>query len=86
MSKPQSLIDQLCAVALAYCRAKGLAVGTVSTHCFGDGNKLGFIMEGKADLTTARFERSIQWFADNWPRGAAWPDGCKRPVRSRESA
>lgn len=73
-----TLIDQLCSVAAAYGEAKGISQARVSTLVFGEGTKLPAIVEGGADLTTARFERAMQWFSDHWP-DAAWPDNVPRP-------
>ena len=73
-----TLIDQIRAVAGAYCAARGLSRSRVSTIVFGDGQKLDQI-EGGADLTTRRYEAALRWFAANWPEGAPWPRGVPRP-------
>jgi len=73
------LIEHLQVVARVYCDARKLSVSRVSTLVFGDGQKLGSVLGSGADLTTARFEKTMQWFADNWPEGAEWPESVPDP-------
>ena len=78
-----SLLEQIRELALRYAAARHLSVGRVSKLLFGDGTKLGGILAGRADLTTRRFERSIEWFSANWPAGADWPTSVQRPAAKR---
>lgn len=41
--------------------------------------KLGAVIERNADMTTARFEASMEWFSANWPENTPWPEGIERP-------
>ena len=52
----------------------------------GDTKKLGAILEDGADLHTRRFEKAVQWFSDNWPAEAAWPEQIMRPRQTAEDA
>lgn len=71
-------ISNLLIVADAYSAALGAEAKTVSWRVFGDSKKLDAIRSG-ADIQVGRYERAIQWFADNWPAAAAWPKGVERP-------
>lgn len=80
-----SLKDQLLHVAQLYALAVGAkgrdgqtTLSGVSTRVFGDGKTFARITAG-GDVTTGNFERAMRWFSDNWPEGAAWPDGVDRP-------
>jgi hypothetical protein len=44
---------------------------------FGDSKKLGALRRG-ADLQSRRLEKAFAWFANQWPRGLAWPRGIPR--------
>lgn len=74
-----TLIEQLCLVAETYKDARKLSRARVSTLVFGDGSKLGAIVDKGADLTTSRFEQSLLWFSENWPDDAIWPVEVPRP-------
>lgn len=71
-------IDQLLVVARAYANATGLELSTVSWRVFGDTKKLPAIEAG-ADIQVRRYEKAIQWFSENWPEDARWPDEVARP-------
>jgi hypothetical protein len=75
-----TLIDALKIVALKYAELRSLSHGRVSTLAFGDGTKLPNILNGEADLTTARFERTMRWFSENWPENSEWPSAVPRPA------
>jgi hypothetical protein len=40
-------------------------------------------IESGQTFTVKTFDRAVQWFSDNWPDGAAWPEGVARPARTR---
>lgn len=73
-----TLRSHLIAVADAYCAARRLSRARVSTIVFNAGAALDRIAAGK-DITTGRWERAMAWFHQNWPEGAEWPRGIKRP-------
>lgn len=73
-----SLRLQLLTLADAYCKARKLSRARVSTIVFNAGMALDRIASGK-DLTTGSWERAMAWFSQNWPEGAEWPKGVKRP-------
>lgn len=76
-----ALKDQLVKVATTYATEKGLSLSRVSTIVLGDG-KVFDRLQGRADLTTSRFEAAMIWFSNNWPSDVAWPDGVVRPFAS----
>jgi hypothetical protein len=79
--------EQILAVSDRYGSASGIGRKRVSTIVLGRGSKLDDIAIG-GDLLTAIFERAMQWFSDNWPDAAEWPDGVPRPEpeKAREAA
>lgn len=77
------LVDQLIAVATTFHEARKLSLSRVSGLVFQDGNKLKHIVNGKADLTTTRFENAMLWFSQNWPDGLEWPANISKPSSSR---
>ena len=70
--------DSLLLLARTYGEHLQLELSQVSWRALGDSKKLDAI-EGGADLSTRRFERAVQWFADNWPEEAVWPPTLDRP-------
>lgn len=73
-------IDALLTVARCFAAARSLSLSRVSTLVFNDGSKLGTLATGDADIGTRRLVRAMAWFSQNWPEGAAWPDGIDRPA------
>jgi len=72
--------EQLLAVSRAYGAAENIDLSTVSWRALGDGKKLAAIVEG-ADIQSRRFLKTMQWFSDNWPENAIWPESIDRPAR-----
>lgn len=72
-------IDQLLSVARAYAEAEGIDLSTVSWRALGDTKRLPAIEQGR-DIQVRRFERTMQWFSDNWPASADWPTEINRPL------
>lgn len=75
-----SLIDQLLQISAAYRAARGLSVARVSYLAFGDGKVLSGLANAGRDITTRRLEAAVQWFSDNWPEHATWPEQIHRPA------
>lgn len=73
-------IAQLLALAAIYGRAKGISHWRVSQLVFNDGKKLA-ALEGGKRITTERLDVAMQWFSDNWPQAAAWPEEIARPAQ-----
>lgn len=76
-----SSIDRFLVLVERYCAAASIAEATLSTKLFNDGKRLSIIRDG-GDLGTRHFERSVQWFSDNWPASAEWPSEIERPFSS----
>jgi len=72
-------IQQILTLAEAYAAHRALSDSRVSTLAFGDGNMIRRL-RGGSDITTGRAERTMRWFSENWPEGAAWPEGVPRPA------
>ncbi len=73
-------IASLLTVAEAYAQAYGLSETTVSKRALQDSSRLAELRSGSCDIGVKRLERTLQWFSDNWPRGAEWPVSVSRPV------
>lgn len=71
-------ITHLLALADEYQRVDRVADTTLSFRVFADSKKLA-ALRADGDMTTARFNLTVQWFSDNWPDGAVWPAGIDRP-------
>lgn len=57
----------------------------LSTIVMNGGHVIDRISSG-GDLGTVSFERARQWFSDNWPEGAEWPDDISRPTKAEAAA
>jgi hypothetical protein len=75
-------IDALLILCDRYCKSVQKAEATLSTKLFGAGSRISQLRGGATDIGVRRLNRAIQWFSDNWPVDAAWPDGVDRPVPS----
>ena len=72
-------IGSLLALSHAYAAARGVSLSRVSTLCFNDGGKLK-ALEAGADIGARRLARALDWFSENWPEGAVWPEAVARPA------
>lgn len=50
-----------------YAKLTGLALGTVSDRCAGDGKFLHQVQRGE-NFTVDRYQRAMDWLTANWPR------------------
>lgn len=69
----------LLALAEAYGAATGRSLSRVATLCANHGHFFVRIQAG-GGFSIDRFDRIVQWFADNWPSGTDWPAGVVRPA------
>lgn len=76
-------IAHLLNLADEYQRVLSVEDKTLSFRVFGDSKKLA-ALRTDADITTQRFNAAVRWFAENWPDGAAWPDGIDRPPAPKQ--
>lgn len=70
--------SHLLALADEYERVESVEDKTLSFRLFRDSKKLS-ALRGEGDITTARFNLALEWFAANWPEHAQWPKGIARP-------
>ncbi len=75
------LTDNLAACAAAFAGARGLELSTIGRLAAGDSRFFSRLTEGKT-FTARKYDDVIQWFSDNWPAGAEWPEGVARPAPS----
>lgn len=71
-------VSHIIALSDAWLAATGLRETTLSNRLFGESKKLALLRAG-FDLTTSRYRMALQWFADNWPDDADWPDMVPMP-------
>ena len=50
----------------------------VSRLAVGSWDAIARLREGNG-ITTHRADKLVQWFSDNWPSTADWPEGIGRP-------
>ncbi|MCP4564034.1 MAG: hypothetical protein GY873_30260 [Bosea sp.] len=79
-----TLIEQVVAVATAYCAAEQVEVGRASWRAFAESKTLGNLIARKSSPTLERADRALWWFSANWPADAEWPAGVPRPDPSAE--
>lgn len=63
--------------------AKGLEISTVSQRAAGDWRFFDRIVDGKS-FTARTYDRVMEWFAQNWPSDAPWPEGVRRAAPTPE--
>lgn len=77
--KSQAIAD-LVLVCDVYCATKDVSRSAVSRAIFDRSGHIADMAAGLRDISTSTFERSLAWFSENWPQGAAWPDSIERPA------
>lgn len=77
-------LDKLIAVATRYSELSGLSLATISTRACNDGKALPKLLIGR-DVGTRIFDRTMEWFSDNWRDDWDWPDGVERPAQTKET-
>lgn len=77
--------DHIVRLASIYAEAEAKPLVTVSSRVFGDSKKLSAMADG-ADITVRRYAQALQWFSDNWPANAQWPEELERPLPSPDAA
>lgn len=73
-----NLRNALIIVANRYCEGSGLSRGRVSTIVLNSGTALDRIEAG-ANFTNKSYERALNYFSENWPNDAVWPENIMRP-------
>ncbi len=76
--RAMNTIQSLLMVVDAFREARQVSDARVSTLVFNDGGKVKQLREGR-DIGVLTSMRAFQWFSDNWPENAQWPDGVQRP-------
>lgn len=72
-------------VHTAYCAAFAGADAGVAIRVLIDEEKFADLAVTKKSVIGG-FSGALNWFADNWPDGAVWPDAVARPAAIRERA
>lgn len=76
--QPMNTIQSLLMVVDAFREARQVSDARVSTLVFNDGGKIKQLREGR-DIGVLTSLRAFQWFSENWPDNASWPNGVQRP-------
>ena len=81
------LASNLAKLVDRYGASRGLTASTIGKMCASDGRFFSRLREGKT-FTVRNYDDLIQWFSDNWPSDAQWPEEVGRPLEpmSREAA
>jgi hypothetical protein len=80
-----TLRAHILSLAAAFEQATGSSWRTIGKVAMNDNTF--FVRIGRGDGFTIRtFDRILQWFSDNWPENAEWPEGIERPVRTGVAA
>lgn len=75
------LKDGLAALGAEFSRVTGRKVSGVWASAAKDARFMERLESGQT-FTMKTFDRAVQWFSDNWPDGACWPECVKRPART----
>ena len=62
-----------------YCGATGRSPATVAALICNQSTLFSRLRAG-GSCQIDTWERAVQWFSDNWPAGAEWPDAVDRPT------
>lgn len=61
--------------------ACGVTPATAAKRALND-NTFFARIEGGAGFSVRTADRLLQWFSDNWPADAQWPEGLDRPFHA----
>lgn len=67
---------------LAQDGAVPMKLTSLAVSVCGDGRLFSRIVRG--ELTVDRYDRTLAWFAENWPEDAEWPADIPRPENWRD--
>jgi hypothetical protein len=70
--------DRLLLTARTFADARGLSLARVGTLVANDGKFFTRLAAGR-DCTTGMFDKTLRWFAEQWPAELPWPEGVERP-------
>ena len=73
-------VDHLLSLVAPYCDAARCSEVTLSKRLFNDGKRIPNMRRRNGDIGSRALIRTFQWFSDNWPVGADWPEGISRPT------
>jgi hypothetical protein len=72
------LKENLRALARAYVASRPYEPTTLWARAANDARFMERLDSGKT-FTIRTYDRTVQWFSDHWPEGAAWPKSVVRP-------
>jgi len=71
--------------AAAFRRERDIGSATLGRLAAGDWRFFDRLGEEGKTFTARKYDEIIQWFSDNWPANAVWPDGVARPKQVASS-
>ncbi|MCA1381273.1 hypothetical protein [Bradyrhizobium sp. BRP23] len=77
----QELSRNLTAVAEAFRFVRPLTLPTLGRLAAGDWRFFDHLQDGSKTFTARKYDQVMDWFSENWPGGAIWPEGIARPER-----
>jgi hypothetical protein len=81
----QELIRNLTLCADAFVKARGVGLSTLGRLAAGDWRFFNHLKDGSKTFTARKYDEVINWFSDNWPAEAIWPEGIARPEQKVSS-
>lgn len=74
------LKSHLTDLAARYAAATGVPLTTIGSRAINHSKFFERLADPETSITLKTYDRVVQWFADNWPKGAKWPSKVARPV------
>jgi hypothetical protein len=79
------LRDNLLLCATAYSAASKRGLSTLGRLAAGDWRFFEHLNDDQRTFTARKYDEVIQWFSDNWPETAVWPEAVARPTAAEQA-
>jgi len=76
---------QLAILARAYCALTGISLGALGHKIFDNHKFFKLVVAGK-DALSQHTGKASEWFVENWPADAPWPEAVPRAAANSEAA
>lgn len=73
------LKQHLLSLSAAYAAATGMKMTAIWVAVLND-RAFPSRLNSDKTITIRTYDRAVQWFSDNWPGAANWPEGVMRPA------
>ncbi|MDP1866966.1 MAG: hypothetical protein Q8L13_11585 [Bradyrhizobium sp.] len=78
-SMEEELRQNLNRCLAAFMAQRDIGVATVGRLAAGDWRFFDRLGEAGKTFTARKYDEVIDWFSENWPANAVWPEGVSRP-------